>query len=107
MSMDNSPQMKPQDTTIFLLGELRGLMTGLQTTVASAAKSQADAVTENRREHEEFRKTLETHADEITAIKSAQPVRVSPWAKAGVIIAIPSSLIALVGFIVLYLQPHA
>lgn len=104
--MDAGPQMKPQDTTIFLLGELRGLMTGLQATVASAAKAQSDAVSENRREHEEFRNTLNSHAEEITAIKTAQPVKVSPWQKAGVVIAIPSSLIALVGFIVVYLQPH-
>jgi hypothetical protein len=61
---------------------------------------------ENKTEHAEFRKTLSTHADELAALRTAQPVRVSPWAKAGVIIAIPSSLIALVGFIVLYFQPH-
>lgn len=96
MSMsDPNPQLKPQDTIILILGELRGQMGA----VIAGQSTQANVNAENRREHEEFR-------TDIQAIKAAQPVRVSPWAKAGVVIAIPSSLIALVGFIVLYFQPN-
>lgn len=96
---DPNPQMKPQDTVIFLLGQLDGKMGAVQASIAVVAQSQAEQATENHREHDEFR-------SDIASIKAAQPVKVSPWAKAGVIIAIPSSLIALVGFVVLYLQPN-
>lgn len=99
MSMDNSQQMKPQETVIYLLGQLDGKMGSVQASIAASAQSQADAAAENRREHDEFR-------SDIATIKAAQPVRVSPWAKVGVIIAIPASLIALVGFITIYLQPR-
>jgi hypothetical protein len=100
MSMsDPNPQMKPQDTVIFLLGQLDGKMGAVQASIAVSAQSQAEHATESHREHDEFR-------SDIASIKAAQPVRVSPWAKVGVVLAIPSSLIALVGFIVLYFQPH-
>lgn len=104
--MDTGPQMKPQDTVIYLLGELKGQMGAVQASVAASAQSQALVNAENITEHAAFRKTLASHADDITAIKTAQPMKVSPWSKAGVVIAIPSSLIALVGFIVIYLQPN-
>lgn len=96
---DTGPQMKPQDTVIYLLGKLEGQVSSVHETLNASTATQAAVNAENKREHDEFR-------TDITAIKTAQPVRVSPWAKAGVVIAIPSSLIALVGFVVLYFQPH-
>lgn len=95
MSDDLPAGLKPQDTIILLLGELRGQMAAILTSNAT----QADINSENRREHEEFRTA-------ITEIKAAQPVKVSPWAKIGVVVAIPASLIALVGFITIYLAPN-
>lgn len=95
MTDETPPGLKPQDTIILLLGELRGQMAA----VLASSQAQSEINAENRREHEEFRTA-------ITEIKATQPVKVSPWAKVGVIVAIPASLVALVGFITLYLQPH-
>lgn len=96
---DPQPQMKPQDTVIYLLGKLEGQVSSVHETVTSSAAAQAAVNAENKREHDEFRK-------DITEIKATQPVKVSPWAKAGVVIAIPASLVALVGFITIYFQPR-
>lgn len=87
------PGLKPQDTIIYLLGQLRGQMSAL----VASSQAQAEINAENRREHEEFRR-------DIATIQATQPVRVSPWAKAGVVVAIPASLVALIGFIVTYFQ---
>lgn len=99
MSMDNSPQMKPQDTVIYLLGKLEGQVSSVHETLSQSTASQQAVNAENKREHDEFR-------NDISTIKATQPVRVSPWAKAGTIIAIPASLVALVGFVTIYFQPR-
>lgn len=100
------PAMKPQDTMIYLLGELKGSMAAVQTSLTQQASSQAAINAENRREHDEFRKTLESNTKDLAEVKALQPQRVSPWSKAGVIVAVPASLVALVGFITIYLQPR-
>lgn len=86
--------LKPQDTIILLLGELRGQMSAILTSNETQTRLNA----ENHREHEEFRNA-------ITELRSNAPVRMSPWAKAGVIVAIPASTIALIGFITIYFTP--
>jgi capsular polysaccharide biosynthesis protein len=106
MSMDNSPQMKPQDTVIYLLGELKGETQAMRGQLSASSQAQALVNAENKAEHEEFRKTLEVHGSAITTIQATQPLRVSPWQKAGIVVAIPASLVALVGFITIYLQPN-
>jgi len=98
------PQMKPQDVIVYKLGELGGQMTAVQAAVQQSTQTQAAESAENKREHAEFRKTLGEHASHISALQGAQPIKVSGWSKAGVIIAIPASAIALVGFIALYLS---
>lgn len=103
--MTTEPQMKPQDIVIYKLGELSGQMAAMQASVNQSAMQQAADAAENKREHEEFRSTLATHTTDISGLKQAQPVKVSPWSKAGVIIALPASVVALVGFIVVYLNP--
>lgn len=100
------PQMKPTDVIVYKLGELGGQLTGVQTSVSQAAAIQAADSAENKKEHAEFRKTLGEHTTELSALKQSQPIKVSPWSKAGVIIALPASVIALIGFITLYLAPH-
>ena len=102
--MDTSPQMKPQDTVIYLLGELKGETQAMRGQLSASAQAQALVNAENKTEHEEFRKTLEVHASDITTMKATQPLRVSPWQKAGVIVAVPASVVALVGFITIYFQ---
>lgn len=96
--------MKPQDVVIYKLGELGGQMTAVQASVTQAATIQATESAENKREHAEFRKTLGEHATDLTTLKQSQPIKVSPWSKAGVIIALPASVVALVGFITIYLN---
>ena len=100
------PQMEPQDVVIYKLGELGGQMTAVQAAVTQSAQIQAAESAENKREHAEFRKTLGDHSTAIDALQVSQPVKVSPWSKAGVIIAVPASVISLVGFITLYLNTH-
>jgi len=98
--MDNSPQMKPQDTVIYLLGELKGETQAMRGQLSASSQAQALVNAENKAEHEEFRKTLEIHASDITTMKATQPVKVSPWQKAAVIIAMPAGVTALILFIV-------
>lgn len=76
--MPDAPQMKPQDTTIFLLGEIKGTLGALQSSVASNTQAQAEENSENKREHEEFRTKLTEHGDAITALRVGQPVK-TPW----------------------------
>lgn len=99
-------QMKPQDVVIYKLGELGGQMTAMQASVTQAATIQAAEAAENKKEHDEFRKALGEHTTELHELRQAQPVKVSPWSKAGVIIALPASVIALIGFITIYLTPN-
>ena len=99
------PQMKPQDVVIYKLGELGGLMPSVQTSITQATALQATDSAENKREHAEFRKTLGDHGSAIVALQAVQPVRISPWSKAGVVVAIPASAVALIGFIIFYLNP--
>ena len=92
---DQAPAgLKPQDTIILLLGELRGQMSAILTSNETQTRLNA----ENHREHEEFRNA-------ITELRTNAPVRMSPWSKAGVVVAVPASAIALIGFITIYLQP--
>lgn len=97
--MDSGPQMKPQDTVIYLLGKLEGQVSSVHETLNASTATQATVNAENKREHEEFR-------TDIAGIKATQPVKVSPWAKAGIVIAIPASLVAFLGFIFTYLNPR-
>lgn len=97
--------MKPQETVIYLLGELKGQMASVQSSVAASTVAQAAINNENKREHEQFRKAIEENTLGLSELRATQPIKVSVWSKAGVIIALPASVVALVGFIVVYLQP--
>lgn len=55
MTDDQSPPMKPQETIIFMLGELKGSMTALQTSVETSNKAQGDINKANEADHEKFR----------------------------------------------------
>lgn len=104
--MTTEPQMKPQDVIVYKLGELGGQMTAVQASITQAAQIQAADSAENKREHAEFRQTLGEHSTAINALQGAQPIKVSPWSKAGVIIAVPASVVALLGFVLVYLNPN-
>ena len=101
--MMTEPQMKPQEVVIFKLGELGGQMTAMQAALAQSATTQAAELAEHKKEHAEFRKTLETHAGKLATLEATKPVTVvpaSPWQKAAVISSIPATLLAVVAFIV-------
>lgn len=100
--MGDETPLKPQETVIYLLGTLTGKVDALQGGMNATEKAQNAVNEENKREHAHFRITLESHALDINSIKAAQPLKVSPWAKAAVIIAVPASLVALVGFLFAY-----
>lgn len=104
--MSDVQPMKPQDTVIYLLGELKGEVRSTTQAVTAASTAQAAVNSEHAKEHESFRKAIEANTLDLAAIKASTPVRVSTWSKAGVIIAVPASVVALVGFIIVYLQPN-
>lgn len=95
--------MKPQDTVIYLLGELKGEVRSTANAVTAASAAQATVNSEHAKEHDSFRKAIEQNTLDLAAVKAAQPMKVSGWSKAGVLIALPASAVALVGFIALYL----
>jgi hypothetical protein len=58
MGTEDSPStapMKPQETVIFLLGELKGSVTALQTSVDNSAQAQAQINKQNEADHDKFR----------------------------------------------------
>lgn len=59
--------MKPQETIILLLGELKGQMSSLQTSVDNSNKAQGDINKANEAEHAKFR-------DDISALSTAVAV---------------------------------
>lgn len=53
--------MKPQDTVIYLLGELKGQVTGLQGSVDKSSTAQATINADNETEHAKFRTSIASH----------------------------------------------
>lgn len=103
--MSDAQPMKPQETVIYLLGELKGEMRSTRESVAASAATQAVVNGEHAKEHEAFRKAIEANTLDLAAIKAAQPIKVSPWSKAGIIIALPASIIALIAVVSMFLNP--
>lgn len=77
MSMD-SPQMKPADQTIYLLGELSGKVGSLQQSVENATTSQSQINSGNETEHAEFRRSIGDLATTVAVIASQQK-KPTPW----------------------------
>lgn len=100
MSMDNGTQpLKSQDAVMYALGELKGQMGA----VLQGQSAQADVNADNKREHEEFRKTLGEHGTDITVLQNdkaaAQAARLSRPQAVALWVAAPSSVLALVGVV--------
>jgi hypothetical protein len=55
MTDEPSPPMKPQETIIFMLGELKGSFSSLQTSVDNSNKTQAAINQQNDADHDKFR----------------------------------------------------
>jgi hypothetical protein len=91
--------MKPQDTVIYLLGELKGQVGSLTESVNSSATQQAAVNAANEAEHAEFRKTLGIHDTAIAVLtdgkKTQQMSKSERTQRWMVYIALPTAVTAL------------
>lgn len=103
-----SAPMKPQDTVIFLLGELKGGVSSLKESVDSSAASQAQINLTNEQEHAKFRETLGAHDTAIAVLtdgkKTQQENTLTNLQRIGLWISVPSGLAALVGIVALWIS---
>lgn len=104
----SSAPMKPQDTVIFLLGELKGGVSSLKESVDSSAASQAAINTANETEHAKFRETLGVHATQLAVLtdgkKTQQENTLTNLQRIGLWVSVPSGLGALVGLVALWIS---
>lgn len=100
--------LKPQDTVIYLLGELKGQVGSLTNSVNSSAASQAAINTANEAEHAEFRKILGTHDTQLAVLndgkKTQQENKLTRWQLIGLWIGAPSGLASFIGLIYLFVN---
>lgn len=100
--------MKPQDTVIFLLGELKGGVSSLKESVDSSAASQALVNRQNEDEHAKFREAISGHDTAIAVLndakKSQQENTLTNLQRVGLWISVPSGLGALVGIVALWIS---
>lgn len=75
---DPNPQMKPQDTVIYLLGEVKGELKALRETVTQTQSSQAEQNAAHERDHSEFRDTMSEHSTALAVLQSKVVPR-TPW----------------------------
>lgn len=102
--------MKPQDTLILLLGELKGETRAIREGLAASQTQQAEVNAENKREHEEFRRTLGEHGSTLAVLtdnkQSASAARLTRPQVIAIWVSAPSSLAALVGLAITYFTTH-
>lgn len=67
-----SAPMKPQDTVIFLLGELKGGVSSLKESVDSSAASQAQVNLANEQEHAKFRTEISSLNSDMAVLKDSR-----------------------------------
>lgn len=95
--------MKPQDTVIYILGELGGKMTSLSDSVNASNSSQAAINAANETEHKEFRETLSIHGTQLAILNDGKVTqrytkseRTQQWM---VWMALPASVISVAAII--------
>jgi hypothetical protein len=64
--------MKPQDTVIFLLGELKGSVSALQTSVENNNLAQAAINQQNEKDHEKFREDISAVVTDVAVLKDSR-----------------------------------
>ena len=108
MPDDMQAPMKPQDTVIFLLGELKGQVTSLKGSVDVSAASQAVVNTANEAEHAKFREEISKHDSMLAVLTDAKKTqsenRVTNVQKIAIWVAAPTGLAALIGLIAVYIH---
>jgi hypothetical protein len=102
---DDTTQMKPQDTVIYLLGQLQGGVDSLHASVNASNVSQAAVNKANEEEHAKFRETLGAHATELAIIRdqgqtktASRMTRVQHWT---LLLGIPGGVATVIGLITL------
>lgn len=75
---DPSPQMKAQDTVIYLLGEVKGELKALRETVTQTQTAQSEQNAAHERDHTEFRNTMSEHSTALAVLQS-KVVPKTPW----------------------------
>jgi hypothetical protein len=78
MSMEPNPQMRAQDTVIFLLGEVKGELKALRETVTQSETVRAEQNAAHERDHHEFRETMSEHSTALAVLQSKVVPR-TPW----------------------------
>lgn len=108
MGDESTAPMKPQDTVIFLLGELKGGVSSLKESVDSSAASQAAINTANEAEHAKFRESLSAHDTALAVLndgkKTQQENTMTNLQRVGLWVSVPSGLAALAGLIALWIS---
>lgn len=66
---DQSPSLRPQDTIILLLGELKGSVSSLQASVESNNRAQAAINQQNESDHEKFRTDIGALNTDVAVLK--------------------------------------
>jgi hypothetical protein len=72
MTDEPSPPMKPQDTVIFLLGELKGSVASLQTSVDNNNLAQAAVNQQNEADHAKFREDIGGLTTDVAVLKDSR-----------------------------------
>lgn len=99
MTMPDTP-MKPQDTVIYLLGELKGQVVSLQGSVDASQTSQASINAAIQTEQSNLRNKVSAVEQDVSVLKSQQSPK-APWwslvsgfAGIGALIAVTAQLFA-------------
>ena len=96
--MTDAP-MKPQEQIIYMLGEIRGQMTALQSAVENNATAQAAINAANQAEHASFRTKLAEHDAKFAVIDSQRKPPSPWWSIASGIAAIVAVVVTLTAFL--------
>jgi hypothetical protein len=71
MADENTP-VGPQDTVIFLLGELKGHVDSLNRSVTTSVQSQSEVNAANEAEHATFRREIAKHETALAILDNAK-----------------------------------
>jgi len=107
MTDEPSPPMKPQETIIFMLGELKGSVSSLQTSVENSNQAQAVINQQNEADHEKFRTDIGQLNTDVAVLKdnrSSQRFTVSERTQRWMVwLGVPAAVVSTIAlFIMIY-----
>jgi hypothetical protein len=92
MTVQDTP-MKPQETVIYLLGELKGQVVSLQGSVDSSQATQAGINASVQTEIASMRRDIGTLSSEVGVLKAQMPRRAPWWSVAAGVASIAAVLV--------------